>query len=90
MPVYDFKCPSCGRIKKDEFVHKYDAKVKCVQCGAQMKKLFTSSVKFVGAKVFPSEGVHLEHVSPSGHTFHSEKEMRQWEKEHNQELGYLL
>ena len=89
MPVFDFKCPGCELKKDDVFVHRHDAVVKCTRCGAQMKRLFTTSAKFVAADVFPAEGVHLEHVSPEGHTFHSKQEMRDYEREHNVTLGYL-
>lgn len=89
MPVFDFKCPNCGRKMVDEFVHTADTVVKCVQCGAPMKRLFTSSAKFVAADVFPSNGVYLEHVSSKGHVFRSKREMYQWEREHSQKLGYL-
>jgi len=86
MPIYDFKCPGCGRKQKDVFVKSWDEKVKCIQCGADMKKLVPTGVV---ADVFPSEGVFLKHVSANGHRFHSKKEMRQYEKDHNVKLGYL-
>lgn len=90
MPVFDYLCPSCGRRRNDEFVHRYDVVVKCLQCKSKMSKLVPNSAKFIGARVFPSDGVHLEHVGPKGKTFRSEKEMRKYEREHDVELGYLL
>lgn len=90
MPVYDYKCPCCERKDCDVFVHRHDVVHKCIQCGAKMARLFTDTVRFLAAKIFPSEGIYLEHVSPTGKTFHSEKEMRQWEKDTGQELGALL
>lgn len=90
MPIYDFKCPSCGRKNSDVFVHKHDDIIKCVQCRAVMKKLFTNSVRFVTAYVFPVDGVHLENVSANGKTFFSKKEMRTYERKNDVELGYLL
>jgi len=79
MPVFDFKCPSCHHKLVDEFVHYYDDEIKCKRCGAVMKKL-VSKGKFIGAKVFPADGIFLEHAGPDGKLFRSEKEMRDFEK----------
>lgn len=87
MPIYDFRCPNCSYLLKDRFTKSWDEEVKCSRCRAIMKKLISEGV--VG-KVFPAEGVYLEHVSPKGKTFHSTKEMRDYEKKHNVDLGYLL
>jgi len=46
--------------------------------------------KGIVGRVFPADGVYLEHVSPKGKTFYSRKEMKDYEKKHNVELGYLL
>ncbi len=81
MPVFDYLCPCCGQKKVDVFVHKYDNVVKCLQCRIPMKRLFPDSAKFIGAKCFPAEGIFLEHAGPDGVMFHSEKEMRQYEKD---------
>jgi hypothetical protein len=40
--------------------------------------------------VFPADGIHLEHVSAQGKTFHSTKEMQSYAREKNLELGALL
>lgn len=87
MPVYDYLCPCCGRRQDDIFVHRYDREVKCVQCKGKMKRLISTRVR---ADVFPEKGVYLEHVSAEGKTFYSKKEMRQYEKDHDVELAYLL
>jgi len=87
MPTFDYKCPSCHRKIKNEFVHSYKDKVKCIQCGAIMSKLFPDKV-FIEA--FPNGGIYLEHVGAKGKTFKSKREMRKYEKENNVELGYLL
>ncbi len=87
MPIYDFLCSTCGRKKPDEFVHKVDAEVKCVQCGAVMKRLFPNKVNI---QVFPSDGVFLEHVSAEGKRFFSKGEMRRYEIDNDVELGHLL
>lgn len=60
--------------------------IKCSECGTVMMKLVP---KLFGADVFPSDGVYLEHVSPEGKTFHSKQEMKDYEKKHKVELGYL-
>lgn len=85
MPIYDFKCPNCNNIKKDIFTKTWEEEVKC-ECNSVMEKMIVSFTP----KTFPSEGVYLEHVSPEGKTFHSEKQMRKFEKENDVELGYLL
>lgn len=89
MPVYDYKCPSCAKMLEDVFVHKYDEKVKCSRCGAFVKRLFPNSAKFIGAKVFPSEGIYLEHVTGGGKRFYSEKEMRQHERDTGDTIARL-
>ena len=40
MPIYEFQCSKCG--KKFEELAKQGSKVKCLQCGVQAKKLFSS------------------------------------------------
>ena len=85
MPIYDFKCLKCGKEKKDVFTRSWEEIVKC-ECGKEMQKVPSRFMP----DVFPAEGLHLEHVSPEGKTFHSKKEMRQYEKDHNVELGALL
>ncbi len=85
-PIFDYKCPNCGRKIIDVFVHKYNERVFCKQCKAIMSKLVPTTI---GAKVFPADGIHLEHVGPTGKTFHSEKEMRQYEKETGTTIGML-
>ena len=91
MPIYDFKCPSCNHIIRDEFVKSWNDEVKCKRCRAVMKKLVSTGI--VDGEMKRSDqlnGVYLEHVSPTGETFHSKKEMRRYAKKHNLELGYLL
>ncbi len=86
MPIFDYKCNNCNIIKRDKIVSKSGSHVKCDQCGSKMIKLVPTKVQ---ARVFPDAGVYLEHVSATGKTFHSRKEMRQYEKKHNMELHYL-
>ncbi len=89
MPVYDYLCPACHHKVIDVFVHKWDIEIKCKRCGAFLKRLVPSSSKFIGAKVFPSEGIFLEHVGPVGKLFHSEAEMRQHEKDTGDTIARL-
>ena len=86
MPRFDFKCPDCDSIKRDEYVPKPGCWVKCT-CGCRKMIRLVSRVGRVS--VFPDKGVYLEHVSAKGKTFYSKKEMRDYEKEHNMEIHYL-
>jgi hypothetical protein len=91
MPIFDYKCPECGGIKKDVFVKHWATPIYCKgQCYSPDKivKMEKLPSRFF-ADVFPSEGIFLEHVSPEGKTFHSKKEMRQYAREHDLELGAL-
>ena len=90
MPIYDYKCPGCNRKQEDVFVHRHDSKVKCIQCHAIMKKLFSFGDRPPVADVFPADGVFLKHVSAEGKRFFSKRDMRKYEKNHDVELGYLL
>jgi len=42
------------------------------------------------ADVFPNGGIHLRNVSPEGKTFHSKKEMKNYARANDLELGALL
>jgi len=84
--IFDYQCLLCNEVQKDIFVHTTESPVACSKCGGETLRLFPTRFS---AHVFPSEGVHLEHVEPNGKTFYSKKEMRQYAKEHNLELGAL-
>jgi putative FmdB family regulatory protein len=85
MPVYDFSCKKCGTVT-ELFVHRFDSSVTCSACGLPMKQI----PAVPNIHTFPAEGIHLEHVSATGETFHSRNEMRAYAKLHNLELGALL
>lgn len=87
MPIYDFKCPNCGRKVLDQFMHSWKDDFKCVQCHTVMSRLVSSGVV---ADTFPADGVYLEHVSAEGKTFKTKTEMKNYAKDNNLELGYLL
>lgn len=86
MPIFNYKCPNCNSIKRDVLIRDFNKDVKCNQCRIKMIKLVPIRV---GADVFPVNGVYLEHVSPTGQTFHSKSEMRQFEKKNKMEIWYL-
>lgn len=83
MPIYDYQC-NCGETKNDEFVQAWDTIILC-SCGKKMTKKLS---RFF-ADVFPNGGIFLEHVSPTGQLFHSKKEMRQYARDNDLELGAL-
>ena len=85
MPVYDYSC-TCGTILRDEFVRNRNDTVSCPKCRLSMNRRPAVS----NARFWPAEGLYLEHVSPTGETFHSEAELRLYAKQHNLELGALL
>ncbi len=79
MPTFDFKCENCQQEEKDEFVSNYDDKVICSKCGNVMDKIPC----FPAVHTFPLNGVFLEHVSAEGETFHSRKEILDYEKKND-------
>ncbi len=86
MILFDYKCPSCNAEKMNEWVKKYDDDVICNQCHSKMSKMVPTNI---AVRVFPSDGVFLEHVSPQGKLFHSKSEMKKYAKDNDLELGYL-
>ncbi len=86
MPLFDYFCDECEFEIDDRFVRKYNARIKCPNCGKKMRKLPSTGVV---ADTFPSEGVYLEHVSPTGKTFRTKTEMKKYAKKHELDLGYL-
>lgn len=88
MPLYDYKCNKCGRT--EEFLAPSpEYAVNCPQCLTPMTRQFPVKSRFV-PRVFPSDGVVIEHAGPQGVKFNNIKEMRQFERAHKCELGYLL
>lgn len=76
MPLYDYKCPMCGKVDVDVLHGIRGGPESCPTCHIDMFRLPTKP----NANVFPSEGVFLRHVSATGETFHSKKEMLEYEK----------
>jgi putative FmdB family regulatory protein len=85
MPIYDYKCPNCGRKLKDKLVKNKDVSVKCVQCHEDMKRL----VPKICPHIFPADGIFFEHASPTGERFHSRKEMKEFAKKNDLEFDAL-
>lgn len=85
MPIYDFVCPKCKEKILDVFKKSWEEEEHCGACGAPMEKIPTRFTP----DVFPADGIHLEHVSANGKTFHSKKEMQQYAKDNDLELGAL-
>ncbi len=88
MPIFDYKCPGCAHIEEDFFVKSWDQIVLCKVGTCKKLKMEKLPSRFF-ADVFPNGGIFLEHVSSEGKTFHSKKEMRQYAKKHDLELGAL-
>ncbi len=87
MPIFNYRCPECDEVKKDVFVKHWDTLIVCSHNHPSVKMEKIPSRFMVD--LFPNGGIFLEHVSPEGKTFHSKKEMRQYAKEHDLELGAL-
>ena len=90
MPIFDYRCPECGHVDKNVFVKTWNDVMQCPKHdykeGSPIMEKIPS--RFLAA-IFPNGGIFLEHVSSEGKTFHSKKEMRQYAKEHDLELGAL-
>jgi hypothetical protein len=87
MPIYDYECYLCGLTKSNEFVHNCETVVRCENCDIPMDKLFHPTAI---PQVFPAEGITLHNVAAQPVTFHSKKQMQQYAKTHDLELGALL
>ena len=86
MPIFNYKCKNCEKKMLDVFVPRWDTLVTCKYCGREEQEKIPS--KFL-ADIFPKDGIFLEHVSSEGKLFHSKKEMKQYAKENDLELGAL-
>ena len=84
MPIYDTKCLVCGNLDVDVFA-RFGESIKCSKCGGQCERLPC----VFNPQLFPSDGIFLRHVSPEGKRFFSKKEMKDYAREHDLELGAL-
>lgn len=90
MPLYDYRCIQCDILEKDVLFLNWKQSREpryCDKCGSSMEMVF-SSMKVV-PDVFPADGIYLEHVSAEGKRFYSKKEMRDYEKKHDMNIGML-
>ena len=84
MPLFDYIC-KCSH-KTEEYVVKHDEEVICERCKGIMEKQFPTIL----GPTFPSEGITLDNVEATPKHFSSKKEMRDYAKKNNLELGALL
>ena len=89
IPVFDYQCCLCLDKQIDVFVHSLDDPIECIKCHGEMVRLFPGNSRFY-PKIFPADGIYLENVCAEGKTFYSEKEMKQYAKDNDLELGALL
>lgn len=87
MPMFDYKCLSCGHKQMDEFVHCVSDTVCCPICNKPMERMFPTKV---GSLIFPIDGITLEHAEANPVHFNSYKELRDYAKRKNLELGAIL
>lgn len=86
MPLFDFKCGSCNKVKRNVFTKLGEKKVlKCPQCHENMKRLFPMA----NVHLWPKNGIFVEHASAKGETFYSRKEAKEFADKHNLEMGIL-
>ena len=85
MPIYDFKCQKCDERKNDVFTKSWEEIILCDDCKQPMNKVPSIMIP----KTFPKDGIFLEHVCSEGKRFYSKKEMKQYAKTNDLEIGYL-
>ena len=82
MPIFDLQCSVCGQKKLDEFLHN-DKQIP-VCCGEKMKKMI--AMIHPG---FPKYGLTLTNVESQPVHFESRKQLLNYKRKHNLELGAL-
>lgn len=86
MPIFEFECSRCGK-KFEEFFHCYEDSVGAIVCCGQPANRLVSRL---GRPTFPSEGITLEHLPGGPRHFSSQREMSEYAKANDLELGALL
>lgn len=83
MPFYDYKCEICGEIEEEVFmsITQHDEPHYCEMCGAVMRTII-QPVPTVGP--MPSKPLDLS--TQTGRVFHSNAELREWQRETGKEL----
>ena len=84
MPMFDVICERC-KVELDDIFVPSNGELRCPICGYLVRK---KPSRFF-PDVFPSDGIFLEHVSATGKRFYSRKEMKEYAKANNLELGAL-
>ena len=84
MPLYDLMCPECGNTEIDHYCSMHDDLPKC--CGKFMIKQVPTGIQ----SGFPEFGITLTNVEEKPVHFTSKRQMREYERKHNVELGALL
>ena len=89
MPIYNFKCKVCKKVLEDELTVSWEQIPTC--CNQPMIRLFPvptiDNKRRVGGTIFPIGGVTIQHVEANPVHFNSRQELKNYEKEHNVEIG---
>jgi len=97
MPLYSHKCPKCGN-EWDVFKRLADcgSRRKCPECGRMTRQsLFArpNILEWPPAGTPKDQirdngsGVHMEHVTAEGKTFHTRKELQRYSRRHGLHTG---
>jgi len=68
MPLYEYKCQTCGTV--EEVIQKVDdpPRTKCSKCGGPLKKLISSpAIQFKGSGWYVTDYAHKHGPSASPH-----------------------
>jgi len=92
MPLWDFKCGKCGRVRMifRQLISKRPKSVKCEHCGERCGLMVSMGTNEGNEKQFP---LTLEHANIEGEgplTFQSSRELRRHCKKHGITSGALL
>ena len=83
MPLFDFYCKQCGKEMKDELIR--DKKDLPMCCGTGMYKKVPTGI----ISGFPQFGLTLNHVDTYPVHFDTKKQLRDYKRKHNLDLGAL-
>lgn len=91
MPVFDYKCKVCEKVK-EYFVHNRTEDIIC--CGFPMQRLFPTRAivnkKTHCGDIFNVDGVTLEHLPGGPKHFNSYKKLRDYAKENKLDIQAIL
>ena len=95
MPTYNYECSRCGQEAEKLFlsIQAEDPPV-CQHCSFIMTKIFKGSDiakrDRVNGKIFPIDGLTLEHLPGGPRTFDSYRDMKNHAKDNGLQLGAIL